>query len=208
MVELDHILWAAPDLDQGSHLFEALTGVAPARGGSHPGFGTRNSLVALEKKAYLEIISPDPEQRLDDNRGGEIAALPHPGLLTFALRATDLHAVGQTARAAGLDVDEPIAMSRMRPDGVVLKWSVLHLRHPTFAGAIPFAIDWGDSPHPSETTPRGCRLRAFSVIEPDPEPLARIYSALGVPVEIKRGARAGFLAVLDAPKGEIVLTNP
>jgi len=33
MIRLDHILWAAPDLDEGERLFERLTGVAPARGG-------------------------------------------------------------------------------------------------------------------------------------------------------------------------------
>ena len=32
MIRLDHLLWAAPDLDQGALTIERLTGVAPARG--------------------------------------------------------------------------------------------------------------------------------------------------------------------------------
>ena len=34
-VELDHILWAAPDLDAGSALVGQLIGVNPARASAH-----------------------------------------------------------------------------------------------------------------------------------------------------------------------------
>jgi len=208
MVELDHILWAAPDLEEGRRAFEALTGVTPAGGGSHPGFGTRNSLASLGGGAYFEIISPDPAQSLEGNRGGRIAALPRPGLITFALRSTDLPQLRAAAEAAGLAIDGPIAMSRTRPDGVKLVWSVLHLRHDGLGDAVPFAIDWGSSPHPSGTTPPGVKLVSFAALHPEPEALAAIYRALGAPVEVKRALRPGFLAVLESPRGEVVLTAP
>jgi hypothetical protein len=57
---LDHILRAAPDLGAGEKIIETLTGIAPARGGVHPGLGTRNSLMNLDSGIYFEIISPDP----------------------------------------------------------------------------------------------------------------------------------------------------
>jgi hypothetical protein len=205
VLELDHLLWASPDLDRGTRLFEELTGVVPARGGSHPGFGTRNSLVSLGSGSYFEIISPDPEQSLDDNRGGRIAAMPRPGLLTFALRAADLGMVRRAAEASGLSVDNPIAMSRTRPDGVKLAWSVLYPRDPALGEAVPLVIDWGNSPHPSGTTPSGCRLHSFAALQPDPEPLRRVYGALGVPVDVKRAPTPAFFAVLDTPRGEVVL---
>jgi glyoxalase-like protein len=208
MLELDHILWAAPHLDEGARLFEALTGVRPAGGGSHPGFGTRNQLASLGDGAYFEIIAPDPAQDLAGNRGGAIAALPHPGLMTFAVRGADLAGARRTAQVAGLAAEGPIAMHRTRPDGVRLNWSVLFLRDPALGEAIPFAIHWGCSPHPSGTTPGGCRLRSFAALQPEPERLASIYGALGLAVEVKRAARPGFLAMLDTPRGEVVLTSP
>lgn len=207
MIRLDHILWAAPDLDAGTATIERLTGVTPQRGGSHPGLGTRNSLMALDGGTYFEVIAPDPAQELAGNRGGRIAAQARPGIMTFALTSTDLPALRDAAAREGLKTDGPVAMHRMRPDGGRLDWSILYLADPAYGDAIPFAIDWGATPHPSTTTPPGCRLRSFDVLHPDPAPLARVFAALAVPVGVKGAAAPGFLAVLDTPKGEVVLTH-
>ena len=206
MIELDHLLWAAPDLNLGSEAMAALTGVAPAVGGSHPGFGTRNSLLSLGE-SYLEIIAPDPAQDLTGNRGGRIAALPRPGLLTFAVRTPDLAGFAAAAERAGLSVDAPLPMSRTRPDGLRLAWAVQHARNEAFPDLIPFAIDWKDSPHPAATTPSGCTLLDFTVLHPDPEPLAAIYAALGLAISVLRALTPGFLATLDTPRGPVLLTS-
>ncbi len=207
MLALDHILWAAPSLEDGARQFESLAGVSPATGGSHPGFGTRNQLVSLGAGTYLEIIAPDPAQSLRGNRGGRVAALPHPGLLTFALRSADLPEVRRSAERAGLAIEGPVSMSRTRPDGVKLEWSILYLRHAALGEAVPFVIDWGASPHPSATAPGGCALTSFVALQPDPGALREIYAALGIAVDVKRAARAGFIAVLATPRGEVVLLS-
>lgn len=204
-VELDHILWAVPDLDAGSRAFAALTGIEPGRGGSHAGFGTRNALVGLDRGTYLEIIAPDPAQPLAGNRGGAIAAMPRPGLITFAVRTDDLDAYRQAAEAAGVGIEGPVAMGRTRPDGVRLDWACLYVRHPVYGEAIPFAIDWKGSPHPSATTPAGLSLTSFAVLHPEPEPLRAIYARIGVPVAVHRAAHPGFLAVLAGPRGDVTL---
>ena len=204
-IELDHILWAAPDLDAGAALIGRLTGVAPARGGSHPGFGTRNSLVSLGD-TYLEIVAPDPAQPLDRNRGGQIAAMAHPGVMTFAVRTGDLGAYAAAAERAGVGTRGPVAMERTRPDGVRLAWACLDVIHPVYGEAVPFAIDWQASPHPAGTTPAGCRLVSFTALHPEPGPLAALYRAMEIPVAVQGAARPGFLAVIATPVGEVVLT--
>ena len=207
MTGLDHILWAAPDLGAGEKIIESLTGVAPARGGSHPGLGTRNSLMGLDSGIYFEIISPDPAQELEGNRGGRIAALPRAGIMTFAIRSDDLDTLSAAARREGLSLQGPVAMSRDRPDGVRLDWTILYLEDSRFGEAIPFVIDWGASPHPSESVPAGCRLRSFAVLHPMADELARLYAALDIPIPVKRGAYPGFVAELATPNGDVVLTH-
>jgi len=204
---LDHILWAAPDLGAGEKIIENLTGVAPARGGAHPGFGTRNSLIGLDPGVYLEIISPDLAQDLKGNRGGVIAALPRPGIMTFAIRSDNLDGLSDAARREGLSLQGPVAMHRNRPDGVRIDWTILHLEHSRFGEAIPFVIDWGASPHPSESVPAGCQLRSFAVLHPEADELTRLYGALEIPVPVKRGAYPGFVAELATPNGDVVLTH-
>jgi hypothetical protein len=205
-VELDHILWAAPDLDAGSALIGQLTGVDPARGGSHAGFGTRNSLLSLGA-TYLEIIAPDPAQSLEGNRGGRIAGLAEPGLATFAVRTTDLDAYAAAAARAGIRTKGPIEMGRTRPDGVRLDWACLYIEDTVFGEMIPFAIDWKASPHPSASTPSGVTLREFTVLHPQAGALARIYGEMGIDVPVRLAAKAGFIALLTTPRGDVLLTS-
>jgi hypothetical protein len=208
MIRLDHLLWAAPDLDEGVQLIERLTGVTPFRGGVHPGLGTRNSLISLDPGAYFEIISPDPAQDLADNRGGRIAAQVRPGLMTFAITSDDLASLRDAALRGGINVRGPVAMHRSQSNGARLEWTILYLDDARFGEAIPFVIDWRTSPHPSASAPAGCRLKSFAVLHPEAAALARLYSALGVPVEVKRGAYPGFVAELATPQGAVVLTHP
>jgi hypothetical protein len=202
---LDHILWATPDLDAGCALFAALSGVIPAIGGAHPGLGTRNALASLGDGLYLEIIAPDPAQSLSGNLGARIAAMREPGVIAFALRASNLAGLAEAARLAGAQAAEPAAMSRLTPTGETISWSILHFHHAAFEGAPHFAIDWGTTPHPSTRTPTGCRLARLAVLRPDPAALQGLYGAMHCPVEVAAATRSGFLCELTTPRGRLVL---
>jgi hypothetical protein len=203
-VKLDHILLGVADLDAGSAAFAAATGVTPATGGSHPGFGTRNRLAAIGPDSFFEVIAPDPTQPLASSpRAQAIAALTAPALLTFAIQTTDLDGLIARAEAAGLGIGARVPMSRTRPDGVRLAWTVIRFSHPAYGEAIPFAIDWQGSPHPSTTSPGGCTLRSLTVLHPDPTGLAAIYRAIGLDVAVSGALQPGFVVVMDTPNGEV-----
>lgn len=205
-MQLDHILWGAPDLEEGVRVFAGLTGVEPVTGGTHPGFGTRNRLLALSADTFLEVIAPDPAQPdRRTGRAGAIAAMARPGLLTFAVQTADLAAACRAAEAAGLTVERRVPMSRTRPDGVRLQWTVVRFAHSTYGEQIPFAIDWEGSPHPAATTRGGCALHHFAALHPEPAPLAAIYRALGIGIPVQGALEPGFVAVLDTPKGAVCL---
>ncbi|MFM0504972.1 VOC family protein [Paraburkholderia caffeinilytica] len=205
---LDHIAWGAPDLDEGSALFQALTGVTPVTGGSHAGFGTRNRLSSLDEISFFEIVAPDPAQT--ESRSGlavSIGALSRPAILSYMVQTTNLDAACVAAEACGLIVTEKLPMSRTRPDGVRLAWTIAKFSHPDYGAAIPFAIDWQGSPHPAATTPGGCTLKRFAVLHPKPAGLARIYQKMCIDVDVHGAVAPGFVAVLDTPNGEVCMTS-
>ena len=64
---VDHLVVAAPTLDQGVAWCEQTLGLTPGPGGRHALYGTHNRLLRLDSNtpqdppAYLEIIAIDPE---------------------------------------------------------------------------------------------------------------------------------------------------
>ena len=90
---LDHLIYAAPDLDAAIDSFRALSGLTAGKGGVHPGLGTRNALVSLGDDSYFELLCPDPEQDLDGTYGGRFALLARPTLWAYMLKAQDFGAI-------------------------------------------------------------------------------------------------------------------
>ncbi|GAB2716710.1 hypothetical protein GCM10027072_06510 [Streptomyces bullii] len=136
-----------PDLAATVADFARRTGVVPAEGGVHVGFGTHNHLVALGGTSYLEIIGPDPEQPAPTGpRPFGVDGLTAPRTVTWAISRPGLDAAVATARARGYDPGAVRPMSRRRPDGTLLEWRLTDggTAHPS--GLVPFLIDWGPPP--------------------------------------------------------------
>jgi len=203
---LDHIIIGCNDLDRGIDLVKENTGVRPTLGGVHPGRGTRNALLSLGERRYLEIIAPDSSQ-------GQIVHFPQilgmtePRLIGWAVHPPDIAATAKLLRENQIAFKGPDDGSRQLPDGHVLNWKTINLaddRH----GILPFFIEWSaDSVHPSKDAPKKCQLDYFTVMGVDPAELSQVFQRIGVEAIVERSDRDRLRAHITGPKGELGIST-
>ena len=207
---LDHLVYATPDLAVGIDTAERLFGVRASPGGQHPGEGTRNALIGLVPTSYFEIIGPDPEQPKPPRaRRFGIDEIRAPRLTTWVAKGTDLEKFASDAAARGVNLGAVISGSRKRPDGVVLSWRYTDPRVILADRLVPYFIDWGASPHPSATAPRGVTLLSLRAAHPDADRVQGMLRQLGLDLAVGRGPNPALIATFDSPKGRVELrTEP
>ena len=211
---VDHLVVAAPSLDEGARWCQAALGITPGAGGQHPLMGSHNRLFNIGSEAFpqafFEIIAIDPAAHapgrarwfgLDD-----LDLSDGPRLLHFVARSSDVAERGAALHAVGFDIGRVLAASRDTPQGR-LEWhlSVRDDGRLLAGGALPTLIDWGATPHPALSMPAsGVTLRALGL-----RGLPRAaMQALGLPgVEALAGAGPALSATLDTPRGRVTLTS-
>ncbi|MGA0612157.1 VOC family protein [Caldimonas sp. KR1-144] len=164
MLELDHLVVAAPTLADGVAWCEAVLGVTPAAGGRHALMSTHNRLLRLDgetwPRAYLEIIAIDPEAPppgrarwfdLDDECLQSRLREYGPQLVHWVARTPDLEAALAERARAGHDGGRILAASRETPNGL-LRWRIA-VRHDGARDLpLPTLIEWG-AVHPWDALP-------------------------------------------------------
>jgi hypothetical protein len=204
--QVDHLVYATPDLTLGIETAEKLFGVRATPGGQHPGEGTRNALIALGPNSYFEIIGPDPDQpKPERGRRFRIDEIKTPVLTTWVAKGSDLERFASRAAAQGVNLGAVISGSRKRPDGVVLAWRYTDPRTILADRLIPYFIDWGSSPHPSATAAKSVTLVSLRAEHPDAEHVQEMLKVLGLDLIVTKGAKPALIATFDSPKGRVQL---
>ena len=203
---LDHLVVVVPDLESATARMETRLGVAFTPGGSHEGLGTRNTLLSLGPRAYLELLGPDPAQPppgagLWLGAGGRRRA----SLAAWCVRSNDLTALA--SGPAGHLVGPVRSMSRATPAGDRLAWTLtLPLTPPPHGGLAPFFIDWTGARHPCDAlADHGVRLTALRGRHPAPDKVRADLAALGVRLDVEEGQAIGLAAELACPNGKVVI---
>jgi hypothetical protein len=203
---LDHFILGCDDLDRGIDFVEKHTGVRAAFGGVHPGRGTRNALLSLGDRKYLEIMAPDPAQQVT-LQIPRLRELKEPRIVGWAVHPADVAQFAAHLREAGVAFKDPQPGSRKRPDGKVLHWKSLTLID-DHDGLLPFFIEWSaDSLHPSTDAPKGCRLERFAAVSPHPDDLAKQVAILQIDLSISSGEKPALQATIVGPHGQLPATS-
>ena len=204
--DIDHIIWAVSDLDEGIAYIEERTGVKAIVGGVHPGRGTRNALISLGKHSYLEIISIDPGQPNIKNQSTDfIRNLTKPQVMGWAARTRDIVAVEKSIRSSKIETLGSEQGSRKKPNGTILSWKTIKvLGHDNTI--VPFVIEWGKgSTHPSEDSPKGASLLRLQLGHPSPGEINSFLQAMGLSIRAVKERKPTIMAIIDSPKGQVVL---
>lgn len=179
-LRLDHVIYAAgpAGLDAACDKVAAAVGRAAVRGGVHPRFGTRNAVVPLADRTYIEIVDVLDHPAADKALFGQAVkrkVAAGGGWLGWAVAVDDLgpveHRLGRLA----------VEGNRQRPDGVELRWRQIGVRGLINDPALPFFLQWESGPgvHPAAEAGEDLRLERLTIAG-SPE---RLGEWLGVPVE-------------------------
>ena len=203
-LRLDHFIYGGRDLDAMVAEFTRRTGVAPGKGGRHPGLGTHNALASLGTDIYFELLAVDPTQRnaLAGTMGGRIDALTSPRLFAYMLKGDGLERQRAVLAQHGIGADLFDA-SRETPDGRTLRWRLLVPRDNPWGDFVPKCIDWLDTTHPATTSARGCTFESFTLAHPDAEALNGVLQELGAGVTVNRSDVPRMTLRIQTPKGRV-----
>lgn len=132
---IDHLVILVSDLETAVVDYRQ-QGFTVVPGGKHPTF-THNALIGLADGSYLELLAfyqPNPQSTWWPKLalGG--------GLIAACMQTDNLKREIVTFRAAGIEMGDPMPLSRVRPDGYHLKW-VLSLYGGESPELVPFLIE-------------------------------------------------------------------
>ena len=183
-----------------------MLGVRATPGGRHEAFGTHNALLSLGPRTYLEIIAADPD-RVCPDRGVlfGLDLLDRPRLITWVLRTAQIDRLAIRAQAAEIGLGPVQTGGRTTPDGTLISWRVTDPYAMPMDGAVPFLIDWGETPHPSTSAPQAGNLVSLRIEHPDAELLRTRLCALGAEIHVTKAASIRLTATVDSGHGLVEL---
>ncbi len=206
LASVDHLVYAAPELDAAIGDLEERVGVRATAGGRHIGEGTHNALIALGPSAYIEILAPDPGQPPPPRpRWLGVNGLRAARLTRWAARAANLERRVAAAERVGVALGPVLSGRRERSDGVLLTWRFTDPHTVLADGIVPFFIDWGATPHPAGAAAAGATLIGLRAEHPDPAPVRAFLRRLGVELAVSAGPAPALVATLDTLRGRIEL---
>jgi len=206
--QIDHLVVACGDLDQGSDWVKRQFDVEPLSGGRHALMGTHNRLLKLGPRTYLELIAIDPDATATrvrwfdlDNPAVQRRAREQPFLLTWVASTTSIvEAVVQVP-----ELGEVIAASR---DQLAWRITVPADGRLQFSGVLPAVIEWEGEAHPCDAMQEsGCELAELNLSHPAATSVVPMFRSLRLAgaVELRPGP-IRLTARIRSPRGEIELS--
>ena len=177
-MRLDHLSFAAgpAGLAAATTELSELLGAQFVDGGAHPRFGTRNMILPLKNRQYLEVVEVLDHPASDKAPFGQAVRARSEaggGWLGWVVAVDDIAPV---ERRIGRHA---VPGNRRRPDGYNLQWQQIGVRGTMADPQLPFVVSWNvpANEHPSQQAEPVAELLALEIAG-DPQ---RVADWLGEP---------------------------
>jgi len=187
--EIDHFVFAVPDLEEAIDWFESITGCRPIFGGYHTTQGTKNALVNLGNKCYLEFLAIDDENRkFKTNRWMGIDLIEKSQTTRWALKSFDLDRETEILKLYNPELAKIKGGQRKTPNGKMLNWQLTMPLSKPKVELIPFLIDWQNSEaHPTDNLPQECELVGVEFRSPNSVAVSNMFKKLSIDTKVVKG---------------------
>lgn len=203
-LELDHLLYATPDVDATVADLERRLGVRFDPGGRHPDWGTRNRILPLGDRLYLEVIGPDEAQtEAEGRRILDVDRLDAPRMAWWAVRPFLMPLTCGEFETAGFVPGPVIRGRRELDDGGTLAWQITDPRVRLLDGILPLVIEWEGGVHPGAGS-SGVTLESLRLEHPEHAVLSPLFTDLGLP-RVEAGDAPALVATFATPGGPVTL---
>ncbi len=200
---IDHIVYCVPDLNEAIDYIDNILGVRPVIGGRHTSKGTKNALLHLGNKCYLEILAIDNENEdFEGMRWMGIDLIDRPKITRWSLKSNRLEEDSSILSKHSSDLGIIEEGSRLTTDDRRLAWQMILPATSPEVELLPFMTDWSHSDsHPTDTLAGGCLLQSVELFHPNPAVINDVFSELNVEVEIKKASQARIMIHVQSPNG-------
>jgi hypothetical protein len=130
--------------------------------------------------------------------------------VSIALRPADGETIEDLAARAstvGFDLGPIMDMHRVRPDGTTLRWRMTMPEIERRPG-VPFLIDWGGTPQPSDTILAQAELTGLRIEVPEPERIRALHDVLDSTVPLVRSRGQRLVVEISGPDGTSTADGP
>ncbi|NAS31482.1 VOC family protein [Flavobacteriaceae bacterium R38] len=205
--EIDHLVYTVFDLDATINMIEQKLGVRPEFGGYHKTQGTKNALLNLGNKCYLELLAiDDTNTEIPPLRWMGIDLLTSDKITRLAVKSDKLEEDSRLLKAINPEMGIINGGSRKTGDGSLLTWELTMPLSTPEVEIIPFMIDWkNEDNHPTKNLPVLCKLVKLYATHPMPESLESILGGLGTEIELIKSKEISIKAIIEGPGGILEL---
>jgi hypothetical protein len=211
-MRLDHVSYAAEHdgLSATAERLAKTIGVDAIDGGVHPRFGTRNAILPLAGKRYVEVVEVldhPASYRAPFGQAVRARSDSGGGWLGWVVRVEDISNAEERVGRPAVDG------YRHTPDGEELRWKQVGVKGLISDPQLPFYVQWDPgSRHPSEDAHTTVTIRALEIAGSP----RRVHEWLGVPMGYRpetldftfvcpHGTPGLMSVTFDTPDGPVVV---